>query len=140
MINEIIACQVRKLTLIEKQLIYLKSGNKYKWVTTGTAILKHDDFIVKIPHGFLTDGNSGGPDFGNAWLFHDWVYATHKIGDSNVSIDQADQLMYDILNFERAPLSSKIFSCISKCNPCCLFTSAWTSSGQRGPQFLNEFY
>jgi hypothetical protein len=139
-IIEITQCRIRRLNQIERELIYAKSGFKYKWVTTSTSTLIHDNFIIIIPKGFLTDGNSGGSDFGNAWLFHDWLYATHKIGSKDdITIQQADQLMKDILVFERAPIHSRLFSCISRCNPCCLFTSAWQVSGQRGPQFYNDF-
>lgn len=110
----------------------------YKWVTLGESrwTCKSGEVIV-IPKGFLSDGSSGGPDIGFSWLFHDYLYATHKIGDRECTRKEADNIMATILKWERAPIYRKVFVIISRINPFWLFSKAWKESGKRGAEFLN---
>lgn len=109
----------------------------YKWVTLGESkwVCENGEVII-VPAGFLSDGSSGGPDIGFSWLFHDYLYATHKIGDRVITRKEADKVMASILRWERASLYRKAFVIVSRVNPFWLFSRAWKSSGKRGPEFL----
>lgn len=130
----LIASSMRPIT--QEELEQVKSTTRYKWVTEGEYTWRNGDIEINIPKGFLCDGSSGGPDFGHAWLFHDYVYATHKMGDRECTRMQADDLMIEILRWERAGLYALVVAFLSKWNPWWLFSSAWTDSGKRGPEFL----
>lgn len=129
------SCYIRRLTPIEKSELYKKTGSKYKWVTEGEAICRKDDIEIRIPHSFLTDGSSGGPDAGDAWLFHDWLYSTHQICGKPCSRKEADILMIEILKFQRFFIYAKVVKLLFKLNPFGVFSNAWENSGKRGPQF-----
>lgn len=110
---------------------------------------------VDIPSGFLTDGSSGGPDYGLSWLFHDYLYATHEVVNtwSNRKISctrqEADALMSAVLRYESSKEKSEGdagmslfakfyrtgFSWLSYWNIGWLFSEAWESSGTRGAEF-----
>ena len=85
-----------------------------------------------MPKGFLTDGSSGGPDWGCSWLFHDFLYATHAAEGHWYTREEADQLMYDILAFERHTGYKYLFKFALWLNPFYAFSRAWTNSGNRG--------
>lgn len=110
----------------------------YKYATCGEAIWvsKNGEKIV-IPKGFLTDGSTGGPDVGFSWLFHDYLYATHKICDRQITKREADKIMCNILKYERASLLKKLVGLIFKWNPFGLVSRAWNASGARGPEFYD---
>jgi len=132
---QLIASSLRRLT--EYDLALITSNTRYKWVTEGEYIWTTHDIQIKIPKGFLCDGSSGGPDFGHGWLFHDYLYSTHKIGDKPCTRHEADDIMIDILKWERAGYYALIVAFLTKWNPFWLFTSAWKTSGKRGPEFIH---
>lgn len=111
----------------------------YKYVTCGESCwtTKKGEKII-IPSGFLTDGSTSGPDVGFSWLFHDWLYATHKIGDRIITKKEADEIMCEILAYERAPTLRKVVGFIFKLNPLWLVSRAWKTSGERGPEFYHQ--
>ena len=130
---EIISGGLRKLTHEEAS----KFTTSYKYVTTSPSICRYENIEVFVPVGFLTDGSSGGPDFGRSWLFHDWLYATHKFTSGQVcSRGDADEVMEKVLQHENLHTYRTIFSMLSYWDPLSLFSTAWDTSGYRGPQFL----
>ena len=132
---EIIGGDIRKLT--PEEVKQFNTYTTYKWVTTTPSICKWDDKQLVVPVGFLTDGNSGGPDCGRSWLFHDWLYATHQISPGKACTRQeADDLMEKVLECEGHIYYCKAFHNLRCWNPFYLFSKAWESSGKRGPEFL----
>jgi hypothetical protein len=138
------------------------NGTKYKYFTRGEYsvefTLKRNEVItcrVVVPAGFLTDGNSGGPDYGISWLFHDWLYAVHAVMDTdhNAEIsctrEDADDLMSAIMEQEAEREDTRIegmfaswyewgFSVVSRWNMFGLFGRAWLRSGKRGAEFAED--
>ncbi len=124
----IVSGVIRRLTGIEK-LTY----PKYKYVTTTEFSYTNGDDSVIVPTGFLTDGSSGGPDYGCSWLFHDYLYATHCFsGGRRCTRKQADKVMEIVLRNERLTVYCWVFVRLAKINPFWLFSKAWTSSGNHG--------
>lgn len=111
----------------------------YKWCTMGLAEWKvNETEKIIIPKGFLTDGSSGGPDFGFSWLFHDFLYRTHKIQGRQITRQEADKIMFEIMKFERVnKMYRQIVKIIFKLNPFFLCSKAWKESGRIGAEYLN---
>lgn len=139
---------LRALTREEKKQ-WCSEG--YCWVVETPYKYECGDVCITVPVGFLTDGSTGGPDYGCSWLFHDWLYATHcfdpaepsKSNSSTVTPRrctraEADEIMRIVLENERQSLYLKVFNMLSEYNFGYCFSRAWTSSGKRGPQFLNR--
>ncbi len=124
--------QIRELTDDEKKIY-----PDYKYVTISTFYCEYGDHHVNIPINFLTDGSSGGPDYGWSWLFHDYLYATHEFtSGEKCTRTEADNLMNKILQNERLGIYRWLFMKVSWLNIFWLFSKAWDSSGKRGPTFL----
>lgn len=123
-----ITCKIRRI----------HNHHPYKYVTEGICVWNHGNEKITVPKGFLTDGSSGGPDFGFSWLIHDYLYSSHNINGRKITRQEADQIMADILKYERAPRYRRLVAFIFKCNPFWLCSRAWKKSGKRGPEFLSE--
>lgn len=122
----------RELTCEEK-----KRYPEYRYVTLSKGIYRYGKYLIVVPPGFLTDGNSAGPDFGEAWLFHDWLYATHKFtSGQKCSREQADKILGQIYDQEGMYFFAWIAMAASKMNFADAFQEAWEESGCRGPEFL----
>jgi hypothetical protein len=135
--NRLKVCYIRRLSDYEKRDIYKKTGQNYKWVTEGEASWEYNDIKITVPQGFLTDGSSGcGPDYSDSWLIHDWLYSTHKIGETVCTRKDADDIMIDVLKWQRFRWYPFVVKYLFKLNPFWLFSKAWKKSGQRGPQFI----
>lgn len=134
--NKLVICYLRRLSVEEKNDIYRKTRNRYKWVTEGEATWLHGNTEIKVPKGFLADGSTGGPDFSIAWLFHDYLYRTHKIGDRPCTRQEADNIMIDILKYQRHYAYAWVAKTIFRVNPFWVVSSAWNYSGRHGPHFL----
>ena len=135
--NKLVICYIRRLRDSERDLVRETTGNRYyKWVTEGETIWKHGNETIRVPRGFLTDGSTGGPDYSDAWLIHDWLYRTHKIEDRDCTRQEADKIMIDVLKYQRHPVYAKLASFIFKTNPFWIITKAWERSGEQGPHFL----
>jgi len=123
----------RYLTLAER-LEY----PEFKYVTTSES--KYIDGFGKtvvVPVGFLTDGSSGGPDYGRSWLIHDYLYSTHQFTTGGkCTRNEADKIMEKILSHEGLKFYRLVFFIVVKINPCCVFSNTWNSSGDRGAMFL----
>jgi len=129
----IIGGTLRSLTSTEKMLY-----PQYKYVTTSEFSYRKGEFYVEVPRGFLTDGSSGGPDYGNSWIFHDYLYATHCFtSGQSCTRQQADSVMEAVLRNERLNIYCWGFVKLAKLNPFWLFSRAWKSSGRRGPQTVD---
>ncbi len=119
---------LRPLTGVER-IIY----PKYKYVTTSEFSYRKGGHYIEIPKGFLTDGSSGGPDYGSSWLFHDYLYATHCFTEGGrCTRKQADNVMENVIRRERLTFYCWIFAKLAKFDPFWLFSRAWTDSGNRG--------
>lgn len=130
---EVTSGMLRKLTSAEK-LVY----PGYKYVTTSHFRYCKGDYIINVPKGFLTDGSSGGPDYGSSWLFHDYLYATHRFTSGQpCTREQADSVMEEILYNERLSLYCWMFVKLSKLDPFWAFSRAWKTSGARGAQMIS---
>jgi|SRR6056297_532561 len=105
----------------------------YVWITLGQFIYIEGDKVIKVPRGFLSDGATKAPDYGSAWVFHDYLYATHKFtSGQECTREEADQVMYNILKHERLNVYAFIFKMFIRMNPFNIFTKAWENSGKRG--------
>lgn len=137
---KIICGSIRQLDDVEKDLDICRKHN-YTWVVE-EPYEYHDESIgvhVTVPRGFLTDGASGAPDKGCSWIFHDYLYATHCFdGPIYCTREDADDIMKKILEKEDLDLYRSVVSLFTSLNPFWIFSRAWESSGQRGPQFLEE--
>ncbi len=120
---------------------------RYSWVITSPYTYENGDEYIKVPRGFLSDGSTFSPDTGNGWIFHDYLYSTHEFstGDSCTRV-QADRVMLNVLKNTRyenrcfgiySALYAGAVSMVSYYNPPYAFSSAWASSGARGPEFLD---
>ena len=125
--------EVRKLEKFERE----KYSN-YKYVCLSEFAYEYGGIYIYIPPGFLTDGSSGGPDYGSSWLFHDFLYATHKFTEGGeCTREKADKIMEQILVNEGMSVYSWIFLKVSKLNIFGLFSKAWRESGERGSEFID---
>ncbi len=131
-----IVCGTLRPLTCEERKVYKSQG--YCWVVTEAFEYENDGKKIIVPKGFLTDGASGGPDYGCSWLFHDWLYANHKFHDSSEDCTRqdADFVMTCILDNERLSFYLRFFNIISYYDILWCFSRAWNKSGQRGPQFL----
>ena len=134
--NKLIICYIRRLSDGERDYVRETTGSRYKWVTEGDASWKHGNETITVPKGFLTDGSSGAPDYSDAWLFHDWLYRTHKIEDRVCDRQEADKIMIDILKYQRHYAYAWVAKVSFKLNPFWVFSKAWERSGGKGPDFL----
>lgn len=124
---------IRKLTSVEKT-----TYKGYKYVTLSEFEYSKGDRKIVVPKGFLTDGSSGGPNYGCSWLFHDYLYASHRFtSGQKCTREQADMVMEEVLANERLSIYCWIFVRLSKMNPFWLFSRAWKNSGSRGPQMID---
>lgn len=132
---------LRPLTKEEKRKSVCKA-NGYCWVVVREYVCILPDEAhnrITVPVGFLTDGSTGGPDVGCAWLFHDWLYATHSFDNKTpCTRAKADQIMSAILQADRMTMYDRVARMLCRRNPFYLFSRAWTNSHRRGAQFLNE--
>jgi len=123
-----------------------KYKTRYTWVITSPYTYEDDNNYINVPAGFLTDGSTFSPDFGNGFIFHDYLYSTHEFSNGEeCERVQADRVMLNILRNTRyesrfagfyAAMYGGVVSMVSYYNPPYAFSSAWASSGERGPEFL----
>lgn len=125
--------KIRPLTPEERER-WESSG--YCWVTLSQYRYKYRGITVTVPPGFLTDGSSGGPDYGTSWIFHDWLYATHRFDERECTREEADRVMSTVLGKEKLSWYLSAFNLLSYFNPMWAFSRAWYSSGERGPEYL----
>ncbi len=118
----------------------------YKWAVVHPYEYKCGDEHLVVKEGFLTDGATGGPDWKSSWLFHDYLYATHRFSNGKeCERKEADRVMQNVLQQEKeedkilestyATLFKWSVSQISYWNPFWCFTNAWESSGERGAEY-----
>lgn len=135
---------VRNITHEEKK----RYKTAYKYAVVEPYEYYNGNFCIIVKEGFLTDGATGGPDFGCSWMFHDYLYATHEFTSGQpCTREQADEVMETIIKKEREE-ESILASCyavsfkyavskLSYWNPCWCFSRAWNSSGERGPEYCS---
>ena len=122
---------------------------KYKWAVVHPYEYRCGDKHIIVQEGFLTDGATGGPDYRCSWLFHDYLYSTHRFSNGReCERKEADQVMQNVLKQEREDgklLESTYAACfkwsvsqISYWNPLWCFSNAWESSGKRGPEYSQQ--
>ena len=139
---EVTGGTIRTLLEEEKE----KFETPYKWAVVHPYEYKCGDKLIIVSEGFLTDGATGGPDFGVSWIFHDYLYASHQYNNGKgCTRIEADQVMQNVLNKEKEEerlLCATYAGCfrfgvsqISYWNPFWCFTRAWNSSGIRGPEY-----
>ena len=130
-------------TLLDEEKEKYKTS--YKWVVVHPYEYRCGDEYILIEEGFLTDGATGGPDYRSSWLFHDYLYATHRFSNGKeCKRKEADQVMQNILKKESsegkildsayASFFKWTVSQLSCWNVFWCFSSAWESSGTRGPE------
>lgn len=144
--------ELRRLTEDEKK----GYKTKYEYVLLSECVYEYQTKKIVVPPGFLTDGSSGGPDYGSAWIFHDYLYATHAYTSVDNSVidsseplsnavtsnltcsrQDADAIFVQVLRHQRMFAYARIASVLSSLNFLWLFSRAWERSGERGPEFLN---
>lgn len=100
------------------------------YVVTEECKCVYNDKEIVVPPGFLTDGSSGGPDYGWSWLFHDYLYTTHLFANgSHCSRREADTIMYHILRYERQNMYAFAYLMATKIAPC-IFAKHWKNDDQ----------
>ena len=106
--------------------------------TTESRLEIGDELTLTVPVGFLTNGATGAPDYGRAWLFHDWLYATHTFDCGEIANRRtADDIMYIVLRHERLSWYWKLFLFAARTNIFWTFSRAWRNSHSRGPRFID---
>lgn len=68
----------RELNREEREMMK-EMGRGYTVVVLEKYQYIRGDILVEVPAGFLSDGSSMSPDWGTAWIYHDYLYCTHKI-------------------------------------------------------------
>ena len=122
----------RNLTADEKRQLAAFSLRSMKYVVTGAYQLtvvtaEASTKTVTVPIGFLSNGASGFPDWGYAWIYHDWLYAVHKYDDGTPCMrHEADWIAYELLWYE-GRIFSRIAWGIGLSTP--LAQAAWDSGG-----------
>lgn len=118
----------RCLTADEQKDLPTKCGCRpvYKYIITTEYKLTYEDKTLIVPPGFKSDGASWGPDNTDAWVFHDYLYVTHRwsVG-GECTKDEADAVMRDILNQEKRECYSCCFQMWIYCNPCGAFDRSY---------------
>ena len=110
---------------------------RYKYVTIEEYKCAYKDKTITVPINFLTDGFTGGFDYGHAWVVHDYLYATHTFDDnSECTREQADEIMTNIMHEEHMGWREKLFRFVTKHNLFWIFSKAWELSFARGPEFM----
>jgi hypothetical protein len=128
----------RKLTLTELNFLKSVTDTCYKYVIYKPYEIRWRNKIIRVPIGFLSDGATGAPDIGTAWIYHDYLYSTHRFtSGEECSREEADLLMKIILEREGLPCYKKVY-CWVKDYFFGLFRRAWYTSGVRGPEFLQD--
>jgi len=123
--------EIRELTPDEK------GNSRYIYVVLKPYKLRCGEYEINIPRGFKTDGSSGGPDVGQSWMFHDYLYAAHKFSSGQeCKREDADEVMEKILKNERLFIYRWVFKYLAKLNPFYKFSRAWDGSGRRGVKIL----
>jgi len=115
-----------------------KGSSHYLYVVLRPFKFECNGYEVEVPRGFITDGSSGGPDYGTSWLFHDYLYASHKFtSGQKCTRKNADEVMRKVLKSERLYIYCWIFAQLARINPLYKFSKAWTNSGKRGIKILS---
>lgn len=147
-IESLLLGKIRQLTKEEKNK-YAQYGYKYVVLSKFEAKLSIIDLKspiiqntlqITVPAGFLSDGSSGGPDYGSSWIFHDYLYATHCFDDDTpCTREMADAIMTCILQrYDRMGIYCWLFTNLAWMNIFYLFSKAWDESGKRGAQFISD--
>lgn len=94
---------------------------------------------LTVPENFMCDGASYAFDIGCSWIFHDYLYATHKWDNgTDCTFHQANRVMSNVLQDERNRLFRAIFLTGLRLDIIGKFRSSWANSYLRGPQFYNS--
>ena len=113
----------------------------YKYKSVGIHELWWGDKYLKIEPGYLTNGSTSSPDgFGNWtfswWLYHDYLYDTHKWTNGKpCNRHDADLLMYEMIKMNNMNISSSIFWMCTKFFSF-KFEEAWESGSKIGPIYI----
>lgn len=108
----------------------------YKFVVTQPYELHWRHKRVSVPRGFLTDGSTGGPEWGSSWVYHDFLYSTHSFDDgTHCSRDEADKIMETVLLKDGLLSYRAAFLASLRAAPD-IFKKAWSQSGEAGPKVL----
>jgi len=100
--------------------------------------------IIEVPKNFLSDGNSGFavvPEFGwfsceDAWIIHDWLYASHPtLNGVSISQEMADKIMLAILDHRDHDAERFVTSIAMRLAPG-QFSASWKTSGEREPEYI----
>lgn len=130
----IIVGSYRKLTAEEKE-----KYSDFSLVITEEYIYECDDKKIIVPVGFLSDGATWAPDLGCSWIFHDYLYATHKYcNDILCTFDEANKIMANILAHEKRHTYRYLFLFTLEFDIGKNYQKAWDYSFLRGPIFMAE--
>lgn len=98
--------------------------------------ITNNQVTITVPTNFLSDGASWAPDVGCSWIFHDYLYATHKFDDgSECSFDMANNIMLDICSLQRNRAYRLVVSMAMRFDFIGKFRSSWNNALIRGPKF-----
>jgi hypothetical protein len=96
-------------------------------------------YMIDVPENFLTDGATCAPDWGEAWIYHDWLYSTHGFKDGqDCSRKLADAIFCSVCRTTGFKWYGRIANLVFKCNPFRLVSKAWEYSGKRGPVYAQD--
>lgn len=111
----------------------------YRYVIESDFEYNDETHSLLVPRGFLTDGATRAPDYGSAWVFHDYLYATHVFSDGEeCTREEADRIMENILRHDRMHKCAWLLGVLTRWNPFWIFSRAWRRSGERGPEFIYD--
>ena len=131
---------IRYLTK-EEMSKYKNLGYVFTLVTTSEYFWSRTLFIdgvevkqsITVPKGFLSDGSTFSPDISSAYIFHDYLYASHQFDNRiDCTREEADQIMIDILELGKYKIIPFLARIMFWLNPFYGVSNAWESSGNRG--------
>lgn len=89
--------------------------------------LKWSGKTLTVPRGFVSDGATMAPDWGWAWIFHDFLYKYKRFDDgTDCSRKEADDIFAAISKQDGHFIFSPLFRLAAQCNCCFLFTRSWS--------------
>lgn len=110
---EMIIGELRPLTKHERAV---HKGMTY--VVETPFVLRLDNKSVYVKRGFMTDGSTFSPDIGFSWLFHDYLYTTHRFSTGEVCTRRdADDVMIRVLKAEHRYWFCKLFTFLCRTAP-----------------------
>jgi len=141
--------EYRRLNEDEREVVREK-GQRFTLTIEEPYVCFYNNYRLNIPKGFMSDGATSAPDLGIAWMFHDWLYYTHKCieidretgeeKEVEVSRKLADDFLLDIMRIEGYTFLSWIYKKVFRWNLLGKPSKGWNKSGRTGPTLYDDLF